>query len=160
MLFRSIVGGDANQVINGNDGGVYYVSDALTATSAFNAHWVAMNDTLPTIEIYHGDITADFATSPAPGATAGFQDNGSATVVYAGSPGPATWNATYGSDGIVSRIEPILQQRWYYSSQNGDVVVSTNGPDGADANASGGWSGDILSLIGRASCRERVYVLV
>jgi uncharacterized repeat protein (TIGR01451 family) len=144
---RAIVGGDANQVINGNDGGVYYVSNALTATSAFNANWVAMNDTLPTIEIYHGDITADFATSAAPGATAGFQDNGSATVVYAGSPGPATWNATYGGDGIVSRIEPILEQRWYYSSQNGDVVVSTNGPDGADADASGGWSSDILSFV-------------
>ena len=144
---RAIVGGDANQVINGNDGGVYYVSDALTASSAFTAHWVAMNDTLPTIEIYHGDITADFATSAAPGATAGFQDNGSATVVYADSPGPASWNSTYGGDGIVSRIEPILQQRWYYSSQNGDVVVSTNGPDGADADASGGWSGDILSFV-------------
>ncbi len=86
---RTIVGGDANHVINGNDGGVYYVSNALTATSAFNADWVAMNDTLPTIEIYHGDVTADFATSASPGATAGFQDNGSATVVYAGPPAPA-----------------------------------------------------------------------
>ncbi|MFI4969607.1 MAG: hypothetical protein ACHP7D_05335, partial [Lysobacterales bacterium] len=144
---RAIVGGDANRVINGNDGGVYYVSNALTATSAFNANWVAMNDTLPTIEIYHGDITADFANSPTPGATAGFQDNGSATVVYAGTPGPAAWNSTYGGDGIVSRIEPILAQRWYYSSQNGDVVVSTNGPNSADASASGGWSGDILSFV-------------
>lgn len=145
---RTIVGGDANRVINGNDGGVYYVSNALTATSAFNANWVAMNDTLPTIEIYHGDITANFATSSAPGANAGFQDNGSATVVYSGGAvGPATWNSTYGGDGIVSRIEPILEQRWYYSSQNGDVVVSTNGPNGADADASGGWGGDVLSFV-------------
>ena len=144
---RTIVGGDANHVINGNDGGVYYVSNALTATSAFNADWVAMNDTLPTIEIYHGDVTADFATSASPGATAGFQDNGSATVVYAGPPAPAAWNATYGGDGIVSRIEPVLQQRWYYSSQNGDVVVSTNGPDSPESSASGGWSSDVLSFV-------------
>ena len=144
---RAIVGGDANRVINGNDGGVYYVSNALTATSAFNANWVAMNDTLPTIEVYHGDITANFATAPNPGATAGYQDNGSAVVVYSGTPGPATWNATYGGDGIVSRIEPILEQRWYYSSQNGDVVASTNGPNGADADASGGWFSDVLSFI-------------
>ena len=144
---RTIVGGDANHVINGNDGGVYYVSNALTATSAFNADWVAMNDTLPTIEIYHGDVTADFATSASPGATAGFQDNGSATVVYAGPPAPAAWNATYGGDGIVSRIEPVLQQRWYYSSQNGDVVVSTNGPDEPESSASGGWSSDVLSFV-------------
>ena len=144
---RTIVGGDANHVINGNDGGVYYVSNALTATSAFNADWVAMNDTLPTIEIYHGDVTADFATSASPGATAGFQDNGSATVVYAGPPAPAEWNATYGGDGIVSRIEPVLQQRWYYSSQNGDVVVSTNGPDSPESSASGGWSSDVLSFV-------------
>ena len=144
---RTIVGGDANHVINGNDGGVYYVSNALTATSAFNADWVAMNDTLPTIEIYHGDVTADFATSASPGATAGFQDNGSATVVYAGPPAPAEWNATYGGDGIVSRIEPVLQQRWYYSSQNGDVVVSTNGPDEPESSASGGWSSDVLSFV-------------
>jgi uncharacterized repeat protein (TIGR01451 family) len=145
---RAIVGNDANHVINGNDGGVYYVNDALTATSAFNADWVAMNDTLPTIEVYHGDITANFATSPSPGANAGFQDNGSATVVYSGGAvGPATWNATYGGDGIVSRIEPILEQRWYYSSQNGDVVVSTNGPNGPESDASGGWGGDVLSFV-------------
>ncbi|HJT97330.1 MAG TPA: CARDB domain-containing protein [Rhodanobacteraceae bacterium] len=144
---RAIVGGDANRVINGCDGGVYYISDALTATSAFTADWVAMNDSLPTIEIYHGDITANFATSPTPGANAGFQDNGSATIVYSGAPGPGTWNSTYGGDGIVSRIEPILEQRWYYSSQNGDVVVSTNGPDGADTDASGGWGSDVLSFV-------------
>ncbi len=84
---RAIVGGDANHVLNGNDGGVYYVDNALTATSAFNANWIALNDTLPTIEMYHGDITANFANSASPGATAGFQDNGSASVVFSGDPG-------------------------------------------------------------------------
>ena len=144
---RAIVGGDANRLLNGNDGGVYYLDNALTATSASNAHWTALNDTLPTIEVYHGDITAGFATSANPGAAAGFQDNGSASVVFSGAPVESAWNSTYGGDGIVSRIEPVLGQRWYHSSQNGDVVVSTNGPGAANADASGAWSGDTLSFI-------------
>jgi uncharacterized repeat protein (TIGR01451 family) len=144
---RAIVGGDANKVLNGNDGGVYYVDNALTATSAFNANWIDLNNQLPTIEVYHGDITADFATSANAGVTGGFQDNGSATAVFSSTPGATSWNSTYGGDGIVSRIEPILRQRWYYSSQNGDVVVSTNGPDDADADASGGWGSDTLSFV-------------
>lgn len=144
---RAIVGGDANKVLNGNDGGVYYLDNALTATSAFNANWTALNDTLPTIEVYHGDITADFATAASAGVTAGFQDNGSATAVFSGTPEASPWNATNGGDGIVSRIEPVLGQRWYYSSQNGSVVVSTDGPNDADAFASGDWGGDTLSFI-------------
>ncbi len=143
----AIVGGDANQLLNGNDGGIYYLSNALTATSYGNANWVSLNDTLPTIEVYHGDITAGFATAASSGATAGFQDNGSATVVFNGTPTAAAWNATNGGDGIVSRIEPVLGQRWYYSSQNGSLVVSTNGPDSPEATASGGWSSDTLSFI-------------
>jgi hypothetical protein len=143
----AIVGGDANQLLNGNDGGIYYLSNALTATSYGNANWVSLNDTLPTIEVYHGDITAGFATAASSGATAGFQDNGSATVVFNGTPTAAAWNATNGGDGIVSRIEPVLGQRWYYSSQNGSLVVSTDGPDSPEATASGAWSSDTLSFI-------------
>ncbi|MBO9664588.1 hypothetical protein [Dokdonella sp.] len=144
---RAIVGGDANKVLNGNDGGVYYLSNALTATSYDNASWISLNDTLPTIEVYHGDITANFATSASSGVTAGFQDNGSAAAVFSGTPAASAWNATNGADGIVSRIEPVLGQRWYYSSQNGNVVVSTDGPNDADAFASGDWGGDTLSFI-------------
>jgi uncharacterized repeat protein (TIGR01451 family) len=133
---RAIVGGDANHLLNGCDGGVYYVDNALTATSAFNANWVALNDTLPTIEIYHGDITANFATSSSPGATAGFQDNGSASVVFSGDPGPSQWEATNGGDGIVSRIEPVLGQWWYTSIYYASIYVSTTGPFGSQLNAS------------------------
>lgn len=143
----AIVGGDANKLLNGNDGGVYYLSNALTATSYNNATWVSLNDTLPTIEVYHGDITANFAAAASSGVNAGFQDNGSATAVFSGTPAASPWNATYGGDGIVSRIEPILGQRWYYSSQNGDVVVSTNGPNSPEADASGNWGSDTLSFI-------------
>src|SRR4051812_10666779 len=139
---RAFVGGDPNKILNGNDGGVYYNSNAMGA-----ANWISLNDSLSTIEIYHGDITANFATSSDSGVTAGFQDNGSATATFSGTQGPTTWNATYGGDGIVSRVEPILGQRWYYSSQNGDVVVSTNGPNDPESDASGGWGSDTLSFI-------------
>ncbi len=144
---RAFVGVDQEKLLNGNDGGIYYVSNAVSASSAFNANWIPLNDTLPTIEVYHGDITANFANAPTSGVTAGFQDNGSATAVFSGTPGVAEWNATNGGDGIVSRIEPVLGQRWYYSSQNGNLVVSTNGPNGAEASASNGWGGDNLSFI-------------
>lgn len=144
---RAFVGGDPQKLLNGNDGGVYFLSNATTATSAFNATWVALNDTLPTIEVYHGDITADFANSSNAGVAAGFQDNGSAVAVFAGDPEAMAWTHVFGGDGIVSRIEPVLGQRWYASSQNGNVVVSTNGPNDPDSNASGSWGGDVLSFI-------------
>jgi uncharacterized repeat protein (TIGR01451 family) len=144
---RAIVGGDANHLLNGNDGGVYYLDNALTASSAFNADWISLNDTLPTLEVYHGDITADFATSSTAGVAAGFQDNGSAIAQFTGDPSARAWNAVYGGDGIVSRIEPVLGQRWYASSQNGNVVASSTGPEGFYSNASGGWGGDNLSFI-------------
>ncbi|MGA9421538.1 MAG: DUF11 domain-containing protein [Rhodanobacteraceae bacterium] len=133
---RAVVGGDANHLLNGNDGGVYYVDNALTASSAFNANWIALNDTLPTIEMYHGDITANFATSANPGATAGFQDNGSASVVFSGNPDAEAWQATNGGDGIVSRIEPVLGQWWYTSIYYASVYVSTTGPFGNQQNIS------------------------
>ena len=124
----AFVSGDANKVLNGNDGGIYYVDNALTATSAFDANWTYLNKQLPTIEIYHGDITANFATSANAGATAGFQDNGSASVLFGGTPGPAAWESTNGGDGIVSRIEPVLGQYWYTSIYYAALYVSTSGP--------------------------------
>ncbi|MGN6519029.1 MAG: hypothetical protein ACTHK2_06365 [Dokdonella sp.] len=142
----AIVGNDANHVLNGNDGGIYYVDNALTATSAFNANWTDLNKQLPTIEIYHGDITANFATSANAGATAGFQDNGSASVVFSGTPGAAAWESTNGGDGIVSRIEPVLGQYWYTSIYYAALYVSTSGPFGSQQSISGNWGSDRASF--------------
>ena len=144
---RAFVGGDANKILNGNDGGIYYIDNALTATGYNNANWIALNDTLPTIEMYYGDITANFATSSSAGATAGFQDNGSASVVFNAAPGPTAWQGTNGGDGIVSRIEPILGQRWYTSIYYADVYASTNGPFGNQQSISGNWGNDRASFI-------------
>jgi uncharacterized repeat protein (TIGR01451 family) len=127
---RAIVGGDANKVLNGNDGGIYYLSNALAATSSASAIWIALNDSLSTIEMYHGDITANFATSNSAGATAGFQDNGSASILFNGTPVAGTWTSTNGGDGIVSRIEPVLGQWWYTSIYYAAIYVSTTGPFG------------------------------
>lgn len=143
----AFVGGSAGKLLNGNDGGVYSLDNALTATGYQDAAWTSLNDSLPTIEVYHGDITANFANSANAGVSAGFQDNGSATAVFPGTPSASPWNATFGADGIVSRIEPVLGQRWYYSSQNGYVALSTNGPDEPEVSVTGGWTSDTRSFL-------------
>jgi uncharacterized repeat protein (TIGR01451 family) len=136
---RAIVGGDANKLLNGNDGGVYYVDNALTALDSSTANWTALNDSLSTIEMYHGDITANFATSVSGGATAGFQDNGSASILFAGTPAAGTWVATNGGDGIVSRIEPVLGNWWYTSIYYGAIYVSTTGAFGTQTSIKPSW---------------------
>jgi uncharacterized repeat protein (TIGR01451 family) len=140
---RAFVGGDPNKLLNGNDGGVYYTANATAA----NPSWTALNDSLSTIEIYHGDITANFANTTSPGATAGFQDNGSASVVFSGDPGPSEWTATNGGDGIVSRIEPVLGQWWYTSIYYAAVYVSTTGPFGNQQNISPPIGSDRASFL-------------
>ncbi|WP_395684177.1 hypothetical protein [Dokdonella sp.] len=147
----AIVGGDANKVLNGNDGGAYFVDNALTATGAFDANWTDLNKQLPTIEIYHGDISANFASSTNAGAAAGFQDNGSATALFGGSPGPAAWQSNNGGDGIVSRIEPVLGQRWYSSIYYANVFMSSSGPSGGQSPINGGWGGGSSSSGDRKS---------
>lgn len=139
---RAFVGGDPNKIMNGNDGGVYYNSSAMGSPT-----WVAMNDSLSTIEIYHGDITANFANAANPGATGGFQDNGSASVQFSGSPSATEWEATNGGDGIVSRIEPVLGQWWYTSIYYAAVYVSTTGPFGNQQNISPPIGADRASFL-------------
>jgi hypothetical protein len=142
---RAIVGGDPNKIINGNDGGVYYISNATTATSYSNATWTDMNNGLPTIEVYGGDISANFASSAAPKAAAGFQDNGSAYVTYGGTPGTAAWTANNGGDGFYSRIEPVLGTRFYSSVYNGAIYGGAAGSQ--NSIAASGWSSDRLNFI-------------
>jgi hypothetical protein len=96
-----------------------------------------MNNGLATIEVYGGDISANFATSATPKAAAGFQDNGSAYVAYGGTPGTATWNANNSGDGFYSRIEPVNGTRFYSSVYNGRIYGGTADSQG---NAAGSWS--------------------
>lgn len=143
---RAFVGGSSSQLLVGNDGGAYYSANA-DATNPGDVSFIQLNDSLSTIEFYSGDITAGFAASATPAINAGAQDNGSSVKVWSGAPGPAVWTTTLGGDGMFARIEPVLGQRWYQESQNGNLRVSTNGPFGSRLNASGAWGGDRVSFI-------------
>jgi subtilisin-like proprotein convertase family protein len=148
---RAFVGGNQDQVINGNDGGVYYVSNAVSGSAS--PTWTDMNNQLPTIEVYGGNTTANFATAANPGVAAGFQDNGSATAAFAGTPnGPAAWQANNGGDGFFSAIEPVLGNNWYSSIYYGNLFKSSS-RTGTQSAIGGGWgpgsssSGDRKSFL-------------
>lgn len=143
---RTYVDGDPDRILIGSDGGIYYSDDA-TSSPVSAITFTQLNTSLATIEFYSGDITGDFAGSPAPGINAGAQDNGSSVAVFTGDPGPVEWQMTTGGDGMYARIEPKLGLRWYQESQNGNMKVSTSGPTGAYLGASGGWSGDRKSFV-------------
>lgn len=144
---RAYVGNDPNVLLVGNDGGMWLSANAAAAAPAF----VPLNNTINTIEFYSGDITANFANADVRGASGGAQDNGSNTVQWFGGvqPGLSPWVTRNGGDGIYTRIEPVLSQRWYYSSQNGDLRVALAGPGGPtqSASAPGAWGGDRLSFV-------------
>lgn len=136
--------GSSSTLLAGSDGGAYVTLNANAANPTFSQ----INTSLPTLEFYSGDITANFATAAQPGANGGMQDNGSAVYVWtSGSPTEAVWQVRRGGDGMFARIEPVLGQRWYQESQNGALAVSTTGPLGPQTTATGAWSGDRLSFI-------------
>ncbi|MCA9958797.1 MAG: hypothetical protein KC443_07180 [Anaerolineales bacterium] len=143
---RAFVGNSSSTMLAGSDGGTYVTHNA-DAADPNDVTFINLNDTLGTIEFYGGDVTANFATSAEPGINAGAQDNGSAVYVWTGDPGPAMWQLRTGGDGMYARIEPVLGQRWYQESQNGNVKVSTTGPFGPFLVASGAWAGDRRSFI-------------
>lgn len=139
----AFVPGSSSVLLAGSDGGIYVSTNANAATASFTQ----LNDTVSTIEFYSGDITADFANSASPGINAGAQDNGSSTFVWSGSPAASMWQMRRGGDGMFARIEPKAGQRWYQESQNGSLGVSTTGPAGGQASATGGWTADRLSFV-------------
>ena len=142
---RAYIGNDPDRLLLGSDGGVWYSANATSANPSF----IPLNDTINTIEFYSGDITANFADSPNPGISGGAQDNGSNTRIWNGSPTADGWNTRLGGDGIYTRIEPVLGNRWYYSSQNGNLRVTSSpaANGGSFASAPGNWGGDTLSFV-------------
>ncbi|GAB4201550.1 MAG: exo-alpha-sialidase [Wenzhouxiangellaceae bacterium] len=140
------VNNDPSQLLAGSDGGIYYTANANEA-NVNNIVYTQMNDTLPTIEFYSGDITANFAISSSRGATGGAQDNGSSVVTWNGPVSATNWTRVFGGDGIYARIEPVLGQRWYVESQNGNMGVSQNGPNGPYNTFGRPWSADTLSFL-------------
>lgn len=132
--------GSSSTLLAGTDGGVYVTHNA-DAETLTDEDFIQLNNTLGTIEFYSGDITANFATSANPGINAGAQDNGSSVYVWEdGDPAAAEWQLRKGGDGMYARIEPILGQRWYQESQNGNLAVTVAGPYSSQVPISGGWS--------------------
>lgn len=146
---RAFVANDPNKLLIGTDGGVYYSSNAMAASPT----WTSLNATLNTIEFYSGGITPNFATAPSASAVGGAQDNSCMVATWSGGAiAPARWSSRNGGDGFWSTIEPILQQRWYYSSQNGAIVATSTATGGlgstsASSAAPSGWSGDRKSFV-------------
>jgi uncharacterized repeat protein (TIGR01451 family) len=153
---RAYVGNDSTQMLVGSDGGVYYTNNAdapVTASNVKNTmNFIAMNDTISTIEFYFGDITSNFANSATPAIGAGAQDNGCSRAAFAGTPtGPVLWNSNCSGDGTMTKIEPVFNQIWFNSSQNGSLGRSLSGGvtgfSNASANTGGTWGGDPVSAI-------------
>jgi hypothetical protein len=144
---RAFVGGSSDRLLIGNDGGIYYSENASTVAS-----WLPLNASINAIEFYSGDLSANFADSASRTIIGGAQDNGTSVLIQSGAASAAPWTHIYGGDGITARIEPILGQRVYMSSQRGNIVVSTNGANAPEAIAYGNWgagqtSGDPKSFL-------------
>jgi len=153
---RAYIGNDPTQMLIGSDGGIYYTNNAdspVTASNTKNAmNFIAMNDSISSIEFYFGDITSSFATSATPAIGAGAQDNGCSRAAFSGTPtGPVLWASNCSGDGTVTKIEPIFNQVWFNSSQNGALGRSTTGGASgfasASANTGGTWGGDPVANI-------------
>ena len=146
---RSFVNNDPNRLLIGTDGGVYYTANALAASPT----WTSLNATLNTIEFYSGGISPNFNTAPTASAVGGAQDNSCMVSTWSGGNfGAQSWASRNGGDGFWSTIEPILQQRWYYSSQNGAIVATSSASGGLGSTstqsaAPSGWGGDRKAFI-------------
>ena len=103
--------GSSSRALFGNDGGIYVSDNVNLPQPTFQQ----MNGSLNTIELYGGDINANFATNPVPVAVAGAQDNGSSSWTATDpSVGPYLWQQRIGGDGMFARIEPLLGLRCLY----------------------------------------------
>lgn len=146
---RGWVNNDPNRLLIGTDGGVYYTGNAMAASPT----WTSLNATLNTIEFYSGGISPNFNTAPNASAVGGAQDNSCMVSTWAGGNfGAQSWASRNGGDGFWSTIEPILQQRWYYSSQNGAIVATSTASGGlgstsASSAAPSGWGGDRKTFV-------------
>src|ERR1043166_7443526 len=151
----AFVPGSSSILLKGSDGGVFYSPNADTAIIGVQRNtWVNIITGLNTIEFYSGDISGNFATSPAPQAVGGAQDNGPSSVTFAGSPtGPVQWQEGLGGDGFFARIDPVgtgSSLRFFEGNNSGGLsrCVSNCTAGGAIwSSIRPGWTGDTQSFI-------------
>ena len=127
----AFVPGSSNIVLLGNDGGIHAATDANKASVNVSPTWFNMSAGLNTHEFYSGDISGNFASSPAPQANGGAQDNGSVSVTFAGSPtGPVPWQLGIGGDGFYARIDPVgtgTDLRFFQGNNGGGMARCVSG---------------------------------
>ena len=150
----AFVPGSSSILLAGNDGGVHAATNADLTTVATDPTWFNMDTGLNTIEFYSGDISGNFATSAAPQASGGAQDNGAMSVTFAGSPtGPAQWQMGLGGDGFYSRIDPVgtgTNLRFWQGNNSGGIsrcVSNCTASGAAWSSRKGGWGSDQQSFI-------------
>ena len=150
----TFVPGSSSILLAGNDGGVHGTITANLATAAADPAWFNMDAGLNTIEFYSGDISGNFATSAAPQANGGSQDNGSMSVTFAGQPtGPVQWQSGKGGDGFYARIDPVgtgTSLRFWQGNNSGGLhrcVSNCTAAGAAWSSRPGGWGSDQQSFI-------------
>jgi hypothetical protein len=100
-----------NNMINGNDGGVFVSSNA-------GSNWVKRYD-LPLTQFYASTIDYLQPTRK----VGGSQDNGT-EITYDGI--PSNWSYIYGGDGFVTQVDYTNSNIIYCESQNGGLGRSTD----------------------------------
>jgi hypothetical protein len=150
----AFVPGSSSILLAGNDGGIHGTINADQVNLAVDPTWFNMDTGLNTIEFYSGDISGNFATSAAPQANGGAQDNGSMSVTFAGAPtGPVQWQLGVGGDGFYGRIDPVgtgTSLRFWQGNNSGHLNRCTSNCTASGAawsDRSGGWTGDIQSFV-------------
>ena len=150
----AFVPGSSSILLAGNDGGVHGTTNADLASQTVDPTWFNMDTGLNTIEFYSGDISGNFATSAAPQANGGAQDNGSMSVTFSGSPtGPVQWQMGKGGDGFYGRIDPVgtgSSPRFWQGNNSGHLHRCTSNCTASGASwtdRTGGWTGDTQSFI-------------
>jgi hypothetical protein len=153
----AFVPGSSSILLAGSDGGVYATLNADQASATVKPAWINMDLGLNTIEFYSGDISGNFATSTAPQANGGAQDNGSSSVTFTGSPtGPTQWQMGIGGDGFFARIDPVgvggstPSLRFWQGGNSGHLsrcISSCTTGQAVWNDYSGGWLSDIRSFV-------------
>ncbi|HZT61309.1 MAG TPA: hypothetical protein VFA21_22065 [Pyrinomonadaceae bacterium] len=150
----AFVPGSSSILLEGSDGGIFSTSNADQAVNGVTRPtWVNMDTGLNTIEFYSGDISGNFATSPAPSAAGGAQDNGPSTVLFTGTPSASQWQMGTGGDGFFARIDPVgtgTSLRYWLGNNSGGLsrcTANCTSPGATWSSRRGAWTGDTQSFV-------------
>src|SRR5262245_11282822 len=114
-----------NKVYLGNDGGFYQ----SLANGATGGVW-AKTARLPTTQFYAMDVSVQDGAR----VNAGSQDNGSLRSWNSANVVTGDWNGFVGGDGMMNRIDPTNDHKFYGCSQNGGCRGFADGAPGNGYN--------------------------